>query len=356
MTNPPTPVDRLRGLKPYQPPEIDREVTLRLDANEGVPTADATLEAIRSITSEEIRRYPNARALEARIAERHAVDPECIVVTNGGDDAIDRLCRATLEQGRDLVFHAPTFEMIERGARLAGALSKPIEWLDGDFPVDAFVDRITKRTGLAAIVSPNNPTGSVVSRDDWSLILDAASAAGTVVLADLAYVEFADEDPTPDLIGEPNVVVVRTFSKALGLAGLRVGYAIAPAPIANWLRTTGGPYPVSTVSLAAAGAALRDLDARTPILDRVREERRQLTALLIDLGATVPESQANFVLARFPDAQGVWKGLMTRGISVRSFGERPGLADALRITLPADQDLFDRLTTALRDILQGDPR
>jgi len=348
---PPTPAARLEGLSPYQPPTPDPNVDLALDANEGAPPAAPHVSLLASIDGEQLRRYPSPARLERALAERFGVTPDRVVVTNGGDDAIDRVCRAVLEPGRTALLHTPTFEMIERSARLAGGTVRSVGWTDGPFPIESFVDAITDDTALAALVSPNNPTGGVVPPAGICEIARAAGRTGTLVMADLAYVEFADKDPTPELLDEPNTVVIRTFSKALGLAGARLGYAIAPPDVARWLRTVGGPYPVSAVSAALGQACLDSTEERSAFIERVRAERAELTGLLRGLGCEPLDSQANFVTARFTDAAAVHRALAARGISVRAFPARPELTDTLRITLPGDPAAFDRLATALRAAL-----
>ena len=152
---------RLRDLKPYRPEDAGPHIDLALDANEGAPPSSALLDVLRSATAEELRRYPKPGELEGRIAERWHVAAERVVVTNGGDDAIDRACRALLEPGRVLLTHTPTFEMIRRSAALAGGEVRPVPWLDRPFPAEEFVGCLSAATAMVCLVSPNNPTGGV---------------------------------------------------------------------------------------------------------------------------------------------------------------------------------------------------
>ncbi|MFG0257667.1 MAG: aminotransferase class I/II-fold pyridoxal phosphate-dependent enzyme [Phycisphaerales bacterium JB043] len=347
-----SPAERLHGLSPYEPPTTSPLVDLVLDANEGAAPCEALAALLSSIDAEELRRYPSTSELERVLADKHGIDAERVVVTNGADDAIDRVCRAVLEPGRAAVLHCPTFEMIERSARLADGEVRSVEWLDGTFPAQECVGEISRDTSLVALVSPNNPTGAVIPLADMVEVARASRRADALVLVDLAYVEFADEDPTRELLDEPNVVVIRTFSKAMGLAGARVGYALAPPDVARWLRTTGGPYPVSAVSVALAVASLRSADERALYINTVRSGREALTSALRQLDCEVLDSHANFVTARFPGASFVQDSLSSLGIAVRAFApSRPELDGFLRITLPGDQDALDRLIAALRTIL-----
>ena len=251
--------------------------------------------------------------------------------------------------GRELILPEPTFEMLPRYARLAGAEVVSLPWLGGTYPTAAVLRRITARTAMICVVSPNNPTGSVATPRDLRRLSRAAPHA--LIVVDLAYTEFADVDLTPVALALPNTLITRTFSKAWGLAGVRVGYAMGRAEHIHWLRAAGNPYAVAGPSAALAAAWLDQ--GRTTVdifVARVRAERALLTAQLLELGAAPEPSQANFVLARFADAPAVCDALAARGIAVRAFLDRPGLQDALRITCPGEAAAFSRLTATLNEL------
>lgn len=321
----------IQGLSAYQTPGAGSSADLRLDGNEGAGP-------------EELRRYPDPRPLEEFLAQRLGVDPQQVLVTAGGDEALDRVCRAYLAPGRELIQPAPTFEMIARYARLAGAEVVSVPWPRGEFPTGEVVARIGERTRVICVVSPNNPTGAVARPEDLQRL--AAAAPQALLLADLAYTEFADLDLTAAALGLPNAVVVRSFSKAWGMAGLRVGYAAGPAEIIDCLRAAGGPYSVSRPSLARVAERLEIGVER--FVDTVRQEREDLFELLKSLGAEPLPSQANFVLCRFEDADWAYAGLAALGILVRRFPNRPELEGCLRITCPGGPEAFTRLERALR--------
>ncbi|MEQ8770029.1 MAG: aminotransferase class I/II-fold pyridoxal phosphate-dependent enzyme [Phycisphaerales bacterium] len=339
------PAERVRGCAAYEPPAPRWATDLRLDANEGAAPSVLVLDAIASSGTEAMRRYPDPRPLEREIADSWGIDPVRVVLTNGGDDAIDRVCRSVLEPGRALLAHAPSFEMIARSARLAGAGVESVPWLDGAFPEQPFRDAIAPGVGLVAVVSPNNPTGGVIPVDAIRRIAEDTRKVGAFVLVDLAYVEFAHEDPTPGLLGLDNVVMVRTFSKAFGLAGLRVGYALAPRPMASWLRAAGGPYAVSGLSIAAARAAWSE-GPRGAFLDAVNGERRQVSEACDRLELEPLTTQANFVTIRSPRARWVWESLGSLGIATRWL-ERSEIPSLCRITLPGNEDAATRLVRAI---------
>jgi histidinol-phosphate aminotransferase len=298
-----------------------------------------------------LRRYPDVAGLTTVLAARWGVAPERVLVTAGADEAIDRVCRAFLAPGRTLLLPEPSFEMLDRYAALAEGELARAPWSDDAFPIDAFLERLDARTAVVAVVSPNNPTGGVATLADVRRL--AAAAPHALILLDHAYVEYADTDLTSAVLDIPNVVVLRTFSKAWGLAGCRVGYALGSPYVISVLRAAGGPYSVAAPSVALA---LRQLARGTASLSghvaRVREERAALSRQLASLGLLPRASQTNFVLvecgrrAKFCAA-----GLAALGVLVREFRDRPAIATALRITLPGDPAGFEHLTRAFDTVL-----
>lgn len=326
----------------YELPAFAGPIDLRLDGNEG-PQPPASL--VAACAAEPIQRYPDARPLEARLAAQLGIASARVLVTAGADDGLDRFCRAFLGPGKRILVPSPTFEMLTRYAGQAGAEVVEVSW-EGRFPTDALL--AAGPAAAIAVVSPNNPTGAVATRED----LRALAGAGVPLLVDCAYAEFADEDLTSLALDLPNAVVFRTFSKAWGLAGLRVGWAAGSEASIAALRAVGAPYAVSRLSLAVAE---RWLDQGRPSVEsfvaRVRNERAALTALLRSLGADVGESQGNFVLARVPDAAFLRDALAGLGIAVRCWPDRAGLENAVRIALPGDPGRFARLCAGLEAAL-----
>ncbi len=340
---------RVAGPAPYAPMAAAGPIDLYLDANEGPRQEIDVAAVIAGLGGDDVRRYPGTKELEGLIAERCGVASECVLVTAGGDEAIDRICRACLGPGREVVLPVPTFEMIGRYARLAGGSVVTTPWPEGSYPTDAVIEKISDRTGLVAMVSPNNPTGAVATGEDLRRVAAAAAAFGAVVMLDLAYAEFCDEDLQSAARAMPNVVAVRTFSKAYGLAGIRVGYSVGDAALIRACRAAGAPYPVSAVSVALAKAALlAPSDRLRASVARVRAEREELTRSLAELGVRSVASQANFVLGEFGDAEWVWRSLASLGIAVRRFAPGSGLDRSLRISCPGEGRGFERLLGALR--------
>ena len=269
-----------------------------------------------------------------------------MLVTAGADDALDRAIRAVSAPGRQAILTRPSFSMLPRYARLAGAGVLELDWWSGPWPVDEALRHASDDTAVVTVVSPNNPTGGVISADDLERLADALPHA--LVLLDHAYVEFADHDLTELALSRPNVLVFRTLSKAWGGAGLRLGYAVGDARVISWMRSVGQPYSVSAPSLAALVALLeRSPEPPAARITAVRSERSALTRLVTDLGCEALPSEGNFVLVRPPDAARLHRSLAALGIGVRRFGSEP-LTAWLRITVPGVDDAFGRLTDGLR--------
>lgn len=321
---------------PYQKFRPEEPGFLLLDANERLGLLDKS----------QCATYPNAAKLEAIIADNFAITPDRVLVTAGADEAIDRFCRTMLSCGKNIVIPQPTFEMLPRYARLANAEVKEVSWLTPEFPFEEFCAAVDENTRAVALITPNNPTGLVIPQ---SMIVEIATRYPRIpILLDLAYVEFARLDPTAIALTLPNIVVTRTFSKAYGLAGLRVGYALGSPELIARMRATGSPYPVSATSLDIAQTAFVDANAEmSRYIKRVAEERTALTRILTDNGALCLPSETNFVFAIFSNAAGVAAHLRREKILVREFSDER-IANALRITCPGDETLFDRLCKSLR--------
>lgn len=341
------PSSRVQPSSAYTRPQFGRPGMLRLDSNEGVSSSPELLAELATTGVELLRRYPDVAPLEQALAAMLGVNADQVIVTAGADEAIDRICRAYLEPGRTLLLPDPTFDMFDRFAALANGDVTRVPWTADAFPTAAFESQIDARTAVIAVVSPNNPTGSVATLADVRRL--AAKASNALILVDHAYVEYADDDLTLGVLDLPNVVVVRTLSKAWGLAGCRIGYAVGDASVIGVLRAAGAPYPVAGPSIALALARLQSGNASLrPHVMRIREERAALTAQLTARDVRVRASQANFVLADFGTrAPFVWAALRAQNVLVRDFPDRPSLVGQLRITLPGDSRDFAQLSAAL---------
>ncbi|MFM1870992.1 MAG: hypothetical protein RL398_414 [Planctomycetota bacterium] len=340
-----------RGLpdRPYTRPSDDLGIDLRLDSNEG-PAANSRRLVAGSGDAEAVRCYPDDRALTAAIAARFGLPTNGVVLGAGLDELLDRICRAYLDAERRLVTAVPCFPMLPRYTQLAGATLVGVPWSSGAFP-QADLLAAAQAAGPSSFVvltTPNNPTGLTIAAETLLGTVDALS--DRLVVVDLAYVEFQSFDPTLELLQRQHVLVLRTFSKGYGLAGLRVGYTLGAAELVAPLRTVGSPFPIAGPSLAAARAAL-ELGPDAAAIARIADERAKLADCLQGLAMQVLPSEANFVFARTSSlaaTRALDAALRAAGIQVRVFPNAPPpLDDAVRITCPGDAAAFDRLLAAL---------
>lgn len=339
--------DPVRALEPpYMGFAPQGCIDLFLASNEGSPVAPP----LRARASA-VERYPSAAPLERELARRLGVSAEQVVVTAGADDALLRAALAFLGPDRSLTLASPTFEMIPRYARIARAEIREVPWNGTGFPTPEIIARARGAAGVVAVVSPNNPTGAVVGAA--SLVELSQSLPRCVVLWDGAYAEFADEDLTPVALKLPNAIVIRTFSKAYGGAGMRIGWAAGPVELVRALRAAGNPYPVSSMALSWALSTLEE-SAQARLrrsIGRVRAGRATLERSLRAKGIRVDPGQGNFVFFRTKRAQLVVRLLAALGIAVRGFSDRPQLGDAVRITVPSNRPALHRLIRALDAVL-----
>jgi histidinol-phosphate aminotransferase len=338
------PVPSVAGLRGYTRPPTTAD--LRLDANEVFyPELPPLVANIASSIRPGL--YPDATPLEIALARIHGVSPSQVLVTAGSDDAIDRICRAFLGPGRAAAMTVPGFEMISRYVHLCGATLARIPWLRGTFPTDFFLKSITQVPSVGFVVSPCNPTGLALPFADITALAD--SAPNALLVHDAAYCEFADPEFQPKTSLPENLLILRTLSKAWGLAGLRVGYVIGSESIINPLRAAGQPYTVSSLSLAIAEQWLATGESIiTHRAQTTSHWRDQLAAACTPLGEVVGPSQGNFiiVLANIPLA-----GLLIQyGIAVRTLKLPDSDQIATRITVPSSQADQDRLIASLQSI------
>lgn len=330
----------MRFATPYAPPRVPGGIELDLTRNEG-RRPDATLLASLQQQPNIVNRYPSTSRLTEMVATLRSVSSEQVLVTAGADDALLRCCSALLEPGTRAVTTTPTFEMVARYALLQRADLVEVPWRGADFPTEEVTAR-TEPGAVCLVVSPNNPTGEVLDSASLARLADRFE----YVVLDAAYTEFSDVDLTSTAIGIPNVIMVRTLSKAWGLAGLRVGYAIADPAMIGLLSRHGSPYPVSRPSLVLAEAVLES-SSTDAYVGSVRKERDVLERLLDRIGLHRTSSHGNFVYFESSESEAIHAGLLEKGIAVRRFDH---IADAIRISLPGDPAEFEKLCKALREV------
>lgn len=337
----------------YHPPLAGRE-GLRLDFNENSGgCSPRVLEQLRRLRPEHLARYPERAPVEALLAEFLKVEPSEVLLTNGVDEAIHLLCETYLERGDEALIVVPTYSMYEIYAAGVGARVTHVRAEDDfRFPTEKVVSSVTTRTRLIAIANPNNPTGAVASRED---LLDIArSAPSAAVLVDEAYFEFYGRTMLDKRREFPNVFVARTFSKAYGLAGLRLGVLIGDEEQMRAVRRVSSPYNVNAVALACLPEALADQSYIQGYVQDVVEGRERLQRALAANGLQYWASQANFVLARVGrskvDSAKFVEQMRQRGILVRDRSGDEGCEGCVRITL-GPQEHVNRLLQVLQAVV-----
>ena len=325
-------------MSPYQKPaELYNGLRLHQNENTG-GCSPRVLAALASLTAEQIGFYPPYEAATAACARYLNVDPDRLSLVNGLDEGIMAIAVAYLRpspQGfvPEAIIPEPAFEIFHFDTEVAGGrVVRVMPAQDFSFPLDAVLDAVTPNTRVVFITNPNNPTGVGVSRDAIRAVARRVPP-GAVVFVDEAYAEFAGQTFIPELPDFPNVIVGRTFSKAFGLAGIRIG-AITGAPEAlEPIRLAVPVYSVNIAAVAAVQAALDDLDYLRNYVRQVETSKSLLYAACDRLGVRYWRSAANFVLVCAGDRlEALVQGAARRGIYVRDRSTEPGCAGCLRVS------------------------
>jgi histidinol-phosphate aminotransferase len=343
--------EAIKNLHAYRPPLAGR-VGLRLDFNEStVGCSPRVLARLRSLDAELLARYPEREPVEKEVASFFGLDPAQVLLTNGVDEAIHLLCSTYLDPGDEALIVVPTFAMYAIFAQAEGA--RVVEVRAGDnftFPEKALLAQLSPQTRLIAVANPNNPTGAAVAGN--VLIQIAQAAPQAAVLVDEAYFEFHGETVIDQPRQIENLFVARTFSKAYGLAGLRIGVLAGKARQMAMVRRMASPYNVNAAALAILPEALQDQEYVSRYVAQVLSNRDKLQQELGNLGLHHWPSHANFVLVRIGSAHAEFvRALRDRGILVRNRHTDPGCEGCVRLTVGSDGHT-ETLITALRDVVE----
>jgi histidinol-phosphate aminotransferase len=334
----------------YEAPAEGRGNKVRLDFNENTSGCSAAvLRALGKVTAKQLAMYPEYLQPTRRIARYLGVEPEELMLANGGDDALRVFFDTFVEPDSEIVICEPTFPMYRYYAEIAGAQIVTLRYDSNmQFPLAAALAALKKKPRVFFIANPNNPTGTLISSGAIRAILRAAT--DTAVVIDEAYSDFSGVSVAPLLREYPHLFVVRTFSKAAGLAALRLGAVIAQPDSLTLLRRAMPPFPVNIMAIVAAEAALKD---RVAIKSYVRNTVRIRTLFakeLSKLGVRVFPSAGNFLLADF-GAKGptLFAELDRKGILVRERSKDIG-AGFVRISIGAESEMRKVLTVARKFI------
>jgi histidinol-phosphate aminotransferase len=353
----------IRTLTPYPPgmpiEELERELgiqgSIKLASNENPlgPSPKAIAAIQQALGS--LHRYPDGSAfyLKRRLAERLRVPADELLVGNGSNEIIELAVRTFLRPGDEAVMADQAFVIYRMVVQAAGGTPRIVPLRDYTHDLEAIAEAITPATRLVFLANPNNPTGTIFHRPAWQAFLRAVPRH-LIVVADDAYAEFVDDPEYPDTVRERGdgtvpVLTLRTFSKLYGLAGLRVGWAVAPAPLVEAIGRIRQPFNVNALALVGALAALDDDEHVRRTLETNRAGMAQLADGFRRLGLEHVPSAANFVLVRVGQGARVYEALLRRGVIVRPM-DVYGFPAHVRVTigLPDENTRFlDALTTVL---------
>ena len=321
----------------YHPPLAGREA-LRLDFNENTfAPSPRVIERVRRITAEGLTKYPEREPVERLVAAHFGLQTEQVLLTNGVDEGIHLMCSAFLDEGDEALIAPPTFFMYDVNVSL---MTRGLVKVQSDetleFPFERFMAAITEKTKLIMVATPNNPTGAPVSREHLLAIAKAAPHA--VLMVDEAYYHFHGESVMRDLADFPNLVVARTFSKAYGLANLRVGMLAGSGELLRYVRKVCSPYNINGVALDCLSAAIEDEAYLAWYVEQVRVGRERMMGGLAELGVPYFPSEANFVLMKIGSKH---KELVTamrkHGVLLRDRSTDPGCDGYVRITIGVEE-------------------
>jgi histidinol-phosphate aminotransferase len=344
----------LEGIPTYKPgrPAASGPAAYKLSSNENpYPPLPGVLEKMTE-TAAAANRYPDmaCTALLAELANRFGVPVEHVATGTGSVGVAQQLLQCTAGPGDEVIYAWRSFEAYPIITQISGATSVQVPLTEGEeHDLDAMADAVTDRTRLIFVCNPNNPTGVAIRRAALERFLDRVPDDVLIVL-DEAYREFVRDESVPDGIelyrDRPNVCVLRTFSKAYGLAGLRVGFAIAHEPVAAALRKTAVPFGVSQIAQDAAVASLRSEEELLQRVEGLVAERSRVSRELLAQGWTVPESQANFVWLRLGEQTGDFAAACERAGAI----VRPFLGEGVRVSVGETEanDVFLETAAAFR--------
>jgi len=340
-------IEKIHGYEPgFQPSETD---VIKLNTNENpYPPSSLALKALKEITSEQLRRYPDPIGNKFRetAAEVNGVLPENILCCNGGDDLLTMAFRAFCDENRPVAYPVPTYTLYPVLANLQNCNAIEVPF-DDEFNLPAKL--ASTNAALTIVCNPNAPTGSFISVDELASLADEING---VLLIDEAYVDYAEKNCTALVKDFDNIIILRSMSKGYSLAGMRFGYAIAQSGLIAGLMKVKDSYNVDAVAITVATAAVKDQEYFSENINKVKVERKRLTEQLRNLGFNVGKSFSNFILAQINNGRAaeIYEYLKKRNIYVRYF-KYPELEDKLRISIGTpEQD--DKLLAALKEILQ----
>jgi histidinol-phosphate aminotransferase len=333
----------------YEAPAEGRSNKIRLDFNENTTgCSPAVRHALAKLTTKQLAMYPEYQGPAARLARYFGVRREEILLSNGGDDALRVFFDTFVESGSSVLICEPTFPMYRYYAEIYGARISALRYgSEMEFPIDGVIAALRKKPRVLFIANPNNPTGTLIQERELRRILKAATH--TAVVMDEAYAEFSNFSVIRWIRKYPQLFVARTFSKATGLAALRLGAVVACKDSLALVRRAMPPFPVNLAALVAAEAALNDGVARLKYVHQVQLLGAWFASELEKLGVKTFPSAGNFILANFgPRGPGLFQKLERQGILLRERTRDMG-AGFVRITIGTSSEMKKLLRAIRKD-------
>jgi histidinol-phosphate aminotransferase len=337
----------IRSIAPYQPGKpiaelaremgLDESTIIKLASNESPLGVSPMARQAIEVAIRDLGRYPDGNGYELKLAlsKRYGVGMDQVVLGNGSNDVLDLAARAFLSAGRSAIYSQHAFAVYPLAVQAAGARGIEVPAKHYAHDVDAMLKAITPDTALIFVANPNNPTGTLIGARELEAFV-AAVPERVLVVIDEAYNEYMPPAVRPDTLSWlprfPNLVITRTFSKVYGLAGLRVGYALAAPGVADLMNRVRQPFNVNSVALAAAAAALEDTEFVRKSYELNQAGMRQVTDAFKAMGIEYIPSYGNFVTFRVPQAAQVFQRLLKSGVIVRPIASY-GMPEHLRVTI-----------------------
>jgi histidinol-phosphate aminotransferase len=341
-------IEKAKAYEPgYQPNSLD---VIKLNTNENpYPPSPAVMKVIGGIGPEQLRRYPDpmGNAFREEAGKNNGVEPEWIMCCNGGDELLRMAFTAFCDRRRPAAYPVPTYSLYPVLSNIQNCRAIEVPF-DEEFNLPSRLSRV--RAALTIVCNPNAPSGTFIQPEELASL--AAEVKGALLI-DEAYVDFAERNCVELVKQFDNVIILRSLSKGYSLAGLRFGYAIARPEMIEGLLKVKDSYNADAIAIAAATAAIEDQDYFKVTTEKVKAERKRLSAELRTLGFTLPDSSSNFVFAEHTTrkAKSVFDKLVERNIYVR-YWDLPGIENKMRISV-GTKEQNDTLLSALKEIVSA---
>jgi len=343
------PKQNVKEMDEYIPPLEGRRGLLRLDFNENtIGPSPKVIETIRKMTDEELAAYPEYSKFKKKLAKYLDIKEENLLLTNATDEAINVVMQTYIEKGDEVIIPYPSFAMFKFYAQAAAAKITEILYTDAlKFPTKKVLAKISRKTKIIILCNPNNPTGTLIERQDIEKI--AEKAKDSIILIDEAYNQFSKQNSIPLTQKYDNIIVIQTFSKALGIGGLRLGYIVSNKENITNIAKVLSPYSVNSAAVRAGIAALKDKDYIEWYTKEVSKAKTYIYNEFKKLKIKTFPTSANFFLAKFKNPKEIAKKLRQKGILVRDRSTYPLLKGCIRITIGTKAQM-QQLVKAIKEL------